>query len=413
MAVIEPTWPAVAFEKLTWRADPELMRVVSKRSRSRVLPTYEAAVPPKIAGRTPSVPVDLWDRATRVAFELARFDEAQAGLGFSLPALLLRGESAASSHIERLTAGVGNVALAEITDDVPPNAKFIAGNVDAMRRALDAAGDYSVSTMEAIQRVLVEGTEPELAGLRTQQVWIGGTLLSPHGAHFVPPTVRRVPELLDDLVAFVRSSTLPAVIACAIAHAQFETIHPFADGNGRTGRALMHVQLAEAGVLTQTALPISAGILHNVNAYFDALDAYHEGDVIPIITVITEALESALTLGRWLKDEISEVIADWESRLGVRTNASIRQLPRLLVEHPVVDTALVAKGLDVSRQTATNVVKEAVDLGILVRRETRTIYRSTARGTRPRPKTYYQAADIVDILEELSADPTLLRNAGR
>ncbi len=396
-------WPAVSYETLPWHADPELLRMFSRSQRAKVRATFDASIPARICGLVPDLPQDLVDRACRIAIALARFDESLHALHIDLPALMLRSESAASSHIEHLTSSARNIALAEITEDVSRNARTIAANVAAMQRAMEVASDFSIESIEAIQARLMEDSAPQLVGLRNQQVWVGGTGISPHGALFVPPSAARVPELLEDLVAYVHTSTAPALVTCAIAHAQFETIHPFADGNGRTGRALLHVMLAETGVLTQSSLPVSAGLLHHVDEYFDALSAYQSGKVEPVVRVVVASLRDALVIGQWLKAEVVDLMEEWQERLDGRADAAIRRLPALLIRHPVVDGPMVAKELHISAPTMRKTIGEALGLGILSLRKT--------RGAERRRKTYYQADAVLEILEEVANLPALLREA--
>ena len=394
-------WPAVSHETLPWHVDSELVRMLSRSQRARVRPTYEAAVPARISGLVPALPQGLVDRACRIALALTRFDESLHALNIDLPALMLRSESAASSHIEHLTSSARNIALAEITEDVSRNARTIAANVAAMQRAMEAASDFSIESIRAIQARLMEDCAPRLVGVRDQQVWVGGTGISPHGARFVPPEAARVPELLGDLVAYVHTSTAPALVTCAIAHAQFETIHPFADGNGRTGRALLHVMLAEAGILTQSSLPVSAGLLHHADEYFEALGAYQSGEVEPIVSVVVSSLRDALVIGQWLKAEVVALMEEWRERFGGRADAAIRRLPALLVRHPVVDGPMVARELGISAPTMRKVLDEAASLGILSLR--------TTRGAGRRRKPYYQADAVLEVLEEVARLPMLIR----
>ncbi len=130
-----------------------------------------------------------------------------------------------------------------------------------------------------IHRTLLEGTtEARFAGIvRTEQNWIGGRGTSPRDATFVPPPPDRVPGLLDDLVAFVNLDDLPAISQAAIAHAQFETIHPFGDGNGRAGRCLIHVILRRRGVAPRLVPPISVVLATNAKRYIAGLTDFREG----------------------------------------------------------------------------------------------------------------------------------------
>lgn len=177
------------------------------------------------------------------------------------------------------------MAEAEVNGSGTEHAVMIVGNVRAMEAALDRAGDLDVDAVLAMHRALMRESAPDIAGrLREDQVWIGGRSFmgagSPHDADFVPPVAARVREAMEDLMAFVARDDLAAVVQSAVAHAQFETIHPFDDGNGRTGRALLQSMLRAKGVTRSVAVPLSSGLLRDAGAYVDALTAYRAGTSI-------------------------------------------------------------------------------------------------------------------------------------
>jgi len=117
----------------------------------------------------------------------------------------------------------------------------------------------------------MEAHWPDIAGRwREQQVWIGGSRFGPHEADFIPPHHDRVPAAMADLAAFMARPDLPVLTQAAIAHAQFETIHPFPDGNGRVGRALVHSLLKAGGLARSVTVPVSAGLLGDTGTYFAA-----------------------------------------------------------------------------------------------------------------------------------------------
>lgn len=126
-------WPAITYETCSWNRDPEELSLIPKSRRRRILPTYEAAVPLTIARRPVSLSPEIERRLAEVESAVTRFDQTQASRGFDLPALLLRSESSSSSQIERLTSSVRNVALAELSDKAPANARLIARNVEIGR----------------------------------------------------------------------------------------------------------------------------------------------------------------------------------------------------------------------------------------------------------------------------------------
>ena len=393
-------WPAITYETCAWERDPDELALVPKSRRRKILPTYEAAVPARIAEACVSLTPGLLRRMAEVESAIVRFDQAQAAREYALPALLLRSESSSSSQIERLTSSVRSVALAELTDAAPANALLIADNVAAMREALRQRGPVDIASICSIHNVLM-GCAGEPGGLRDEQVWIGGTPYSPHGATFVPPHASRVRACIDDLVVFAAREDMPPVVKAALFHAQFETVHPFTDGNGRTGRALLHRMLAFDEVLMHSTLPVSAGLLHDVDRYMGALDAYHGGDVEAIVERLLDALELAVVLGARIAESVDEVLEDWKSVNTDRSGSASHRLPALLVEQPVVDVAHVALRLAVTERAARSLVEVACERGILSKMG------NAKRGA------FYQASDLIAILEEASSLQGIRRIAAR
>ena len=382
-------WPAVTYETYSWERDSDELALIPKSRRRKIAPTYQAAVPATIAALPLGLAPDLLERSADLRAQIARFDQTQQARGYNLPALLLRSESASSSQIERLTSSVRNVALAELSDKVGQNARLIAGNVAAMREAVSQSKPLSVATIEAVHDALM-GPCPDMRGLRGQQVWIGGTSYSPHGARFVPPHATRVMSCLQDLVAFAGRQDCDPVAKAAVFHAQFETIHPFVDGNGRTGRALLHRMLSDDEVLMHATLPVSAGLLHNVDAYMAALDSYHQGDIEPIVIQVFDALEMAIVLGERMAAQIDGIVEGWNQIISERRGAAAYRLSALLVDQPVVNVAFVARGLGISERAARNLVGVACERGIL-----------SAMGNAKRG-AFYQATQLLEVLEEAS-----------
>ena len=203
--------------------------------------------------------------------------------------------------IENLTSRAKSIALAELGSRDERDATEIVGNVAAMVAALDLADRLDETAVLAMHEALLVNTAPEIAGRwRTEQVWIGGDSFGPHGAAFVPPHHDSVPTSVADLLTFVRRKDLPALGQVAIAHAQFETIHPFPDGNGRTGRALIHAMLRRHGLTRNLTAPVSAGLLTDTVGYFDALSAYRAGEPAQIVAGLANATFAAVANGRQL-----------------------------------------------------------------------------------------------------------------
>ncbi|WP_298712107.1 Fic family protein, partial [uncultured Micrococcus sp.] len=243
---LRPTPWVVGWEQRPWTADPDDAGVLTRRARVRASGPYRAALPARIARLGFDLPSDLATEVEEATAAVVRFD---AEISHALPgltgeiapidAVLLRTESASSSQIEHITAGARALALATLGERTRPNAALVAANVRAMGAASRLAADLDEPALLAAHRALMDGQEHARPGAyRDAQGWIGGGAPTPHTAQFVPPHPERLRAGMDDLFAYLRRTDVPALVQAAIAHAQFETIHPFADGNGRTGRVL-------------------------------------------------------------------------------------------------------------------------------------------------------------------------------
>ena len=194
--------------------------------------------------------------------------------------VLLRSESAASSKIENLTASARAIAVAELTPDAPGNGRLIVANVHAMTAAISLAGRLDADAVLQMHRALLGDANPSAAGRwRDEQVWIGGSDYGPHGADYVAPHHSRVEAAIDDLVRFIDREDVPILAHAALAHAQFETIHPFVDGNGRIGRALIHLVLRRRGLAVRVLPPISLILATWSQDYIPGLTAKVEQDI--------------------------------------------------------------------------------------------------------------------------------------
>jgi Fic family protein len=358
-------WPRLEYEERERISGipPEL---VSAAVRKRHAGAYRAAVVPFIAHRSLDLPTEVVALAEDASIEIARFDAELGAEVAPFASVLLRSESASSSMIENLTSGAKAIALAELGSRDKRNATEIVGNVAAMRAALELADSLDGGAILSMHAALMGGHQSEIAGQwRQEQVWIGGDSFGPHGAAFVPPHQEQVPAAIDDLVAFIRRSDLPLLAHSAIAHAQFETIHPFPDGNGRTGRALIHAMLRGHGLTRNVTVPVSAGLLTDTGGYFDALTSYRTGDPAAIVSRLADASFSAAANGRELVADLRTIRASWGDRVKARGDAATWRLADILLRQPVVDAAAVGTELQIESRNALRAIAPLVDAGVL------------------------------------------------
>jgi Fic family protein len=374
-ASLSRLWPAVTTERLSWQPSTSFA-LPSGRARRQAGP-YQAAIPAQIAGVS-DVPLTPATRTlvTEAATEIARFDQEVGADLAPFSSILLRTESVASSRIENLTASAKAIALAELGDTSRENATVIVANTVAMEAAVALADQLDGEAILAMHKALLGNTEPETAGKwRTVQNWIGGSDWSPHDAMFVPPQPDRVPAAIYDLERFLARDDLPALVQAAVAHAQFETIHPFTDGNGRTGRALVHSLLRAKELTRHVTVPVSAGLLADTRRYFKALTAYRDGDPEPVVEQLADASFAAINNGRALVDELHTLRASWDDAISARRGATVWRLADLLLNQPVVDSPLVQRQLSVTAPAALGAIDQLVEAEVLVKVSGRERYR--------------------------------------
>ncbi len=355
-------WPAVEYEKHAWVSSLDIPR----RWQSTFSGPYRAAVVPKICRLDPVLPAATAALADEATAELARFDAEMGSEIAPFGAILLRSEAAASSRIENLTASAKAVALAELGDTSRRNATEIVANTTAMTAAIALADRLDAPAILAMHAALPEHHDPKIAGTwRSAQVWVGSSSYGPHTASFVPPHHTRVAPAIDDLVCFMHRDDLPVLLQAAIAHAQFETIHPFPDGNGRTGRAIVHCLLRGKRLTRQVTVPVSAGLLTDTDRYFDALTTYRAGDAEPIVERFAEASFDSVVNGRQLVSDLRAIRAAWSEAITSRRQATVWRALDVVFQHPVLDNALVQGELDVSAMGADAAITELVEIGAL------------------------------------------------
>ncbi|WP_396451276.1 Fic family protein [Leucobacter aridicollis] len=359
-------WPAITTESRPWKMDSP--RPVASRSQLRLASgDYQAAVPPMIAESNVQLDAEVLAAADDASAELARFDAEVGMITAPFASILLRTESASSSEVENLTSSAKQVALAELDASKSGNARLVVANVRAMNAAIDLADEIGEEAIIAMHHALLSESAPHFTGkFRDEQVWIGGGGVSPHAALFVPPHHDRVQGLMADLVKFSRRTDIPVLAHAAIAHAQFETIHPFPDGNGRTGRALLHSMIRHGGLTRNVTVPVSAGLLQDTDAYFAALTEYRNGTPSAIVTAVSDAVFAAINNGRQLVDELRAVAASWEEQVPARRGSTGIRLRELLLRQPVVHARLISEELNVSAVAAQTAIDRMVAAGALV-----------------------------------------------
>ena len=346
--------------------------------------TYHPYSPDTIADYEMMLSPSCSDAVARAQEALRRLDAGGTLVDTEpLARLLLRADAVSSSRIEGLEMPASKLLEYEELDRLGVEHRLdgteaqVLGNLHALTESLLRVGEGMLITLDMIcelNRVLLAGTWLEGVGgiIRTEQNWIGGNRVNPVGAAYIPPVPEEVPALMDDLVAFLASSELPPVAKAAVAHAQLETIHPFADGNGRAGRALVHVVLKAAGMSRATVPPVSLVLATDRDRYIANLASFRCEDASARSTSMNgwvEYFANALTLSCERAEEFErtllEIREDWLRRTGFRAGSAGRQLIGLLLGTPALSIKTAQALTGKSYPAARGAVLACVDAGIL------------------------------------------------
>lgn len=332
-----------------------------------------------------------------------------------LARLLLRAEAVSSSYIEGLKIGTRKLLRSEMNDTgryfkYNETASTVLGNIRAMQRAVDDTTAQERITVDTILRIhgeLMRGTSLEEYGgiVREEQNWVGGNSENPLSASYVPPAPQHVRPLLDDLAEFANRSDIPSVLKAAIAHAQFESIHPFVDGNGRTGRALIHAILKRDG-LAKFVPPISLVMATHVKTYTETLNGFRYDGSYPDaghdaindwVSFFSGSVLAACEEARAFESDMATLVRSWHERLGtVRGNSSTELMLDEMIGTPLFTVASMADSIKRSVPAVSNAVNVLEEAGVI---------REVSNKTRNR---VFEAPDVIDqfnIFERRLASP--------
>ncbi len=370
-----------------WQAS--LVEGISRRERKGC--SYEAYLPDMLSGWNftlgSALAADIAD-AEMAVHDLNATGTSHVSLE-GLARFLLRAESVASSKIEGIGVAPQRLMRAEIAmaqgSGIPDHvAVEILGNVAAMETAIDMAArrdEFSRDNLLQIHRQLMDrSSRPDFGGvIRTEQNWIGGNSYNPCNASFVPPPPEYLDGLIDDLIGYINSDDHSPVVQAAITHAQFETIHPFYDGNGRVGRALIHVVLRRRELAPTFVPPISLTLATWASTYVAGLMAYRHNSP-------PASNDRSLAAQTWLETfatatrkscgdaqgfaaNIDTLNSKWRQRIGrIRKDSATERLLAILPGAPVITVDSAAKLIDRSAVNTGAAISRLTEVGILSQR---------------------------------------------
>lgn len=365
------TWPATIMEQRSWKTNPDQRGLsgVRPNREDRLLDRIEVEIPARIADQ----PLHL-HQSTVVACEdaaraIASLESDGEHLG-ALGELLVRTEAVASSRIEHIYADLDEVARASMGEQATDTA---VRTVAAVR----ALGDLTASCNQGVRltetailrahgRLKGDPLEGQFAGrYRIQQNWIGGSDFTPRGAVHVPPPHDLVADRMADLVDFANRDDLPALAQAAVAHGQFEAIHPFTDGNGRVGRGIISASLRRRGVTQTVVVPVAAAMLADVDTYFDRLKDYRDGNPDALVTYMAECSAAAAAAARDSAKHLGQFPEKWRAQVRPRRGSAAETLVNGLMANSILDIARAESLTGVSRPRTYQAIDRLAEVGVL------------------------------------------------
>jgi Fic family protein len=383
----------------TWQYDPSLYAP----ARYRRACGYQAFIPNPLTELRLDLPGTLAGVVSDAEDAVRSLNTASRAALAPLARLLLRTESIASSKVEGMQVDARTLARAEAKADtggkVSSTVLEVLANIDAMILAVEeATSDERVQLARIIdirKALMANAHNSNMAGkIRAQQNWIGGNDYNPCGADFVPPPHEELNPLLDDLCSFCNENELPPLVQAAVAHAQFETIHPFTDGNGRTGRALVHVLLRRRALSHSYVPPISVVLAKNKERYIEGLTAYRNGNVNTWLEQFAVATAQAAALAEQYLREARSLQDRWRADLRSspqppRSDAAAWAVIDQLPGHPIVTVPVLVAATGRSKPAIGQALDQLASAGILA---------AVSGGARNR---VWEAVGLLDLLSSL------------
>lgn len=317
--------------------------------------------------------------------ELSRLDAYLKNNITTFPMLLLRTEALSSSQIEHYSASNRNVALAQIHKKQTREALIIKSNLESLVEGIKLDEKLSIQKIIHLNQILLDN---DSITIRNRINWIGKPNSIPHEAVYVPPHPDYLDTYMKQFIAFCKRNDIHPLIQAAFAHAYFELIHPFEDGNGRVGRILIQLILKEKLFLEHLNMPFSVGIVKEQERYIQALNDFKTGNYESIIILLLENALSLVPKVYKTLEQFIELKQSWSKKLNVRQDALVWMILDDLFTQPVIDVKYIKEKYQANDQAVRNNIDVLVHVGIL-----------SVVGNQKR-NVAYESKEVLDLLDQ-------------
>ena len=380
----------VTYEERDWEPQDSIF-YVSRNKRLNTKEKYLSAVIDDLSKVEISFDSKTQKLLQDTIEELSKLDGYLQEKSLSFPMLLLRTEALSSSQIEHYDSSNRNIALAQLHNHKNRQATVISANLKALIHSLYQLDEISVESIKSIHNSIMIDIDSEQAGtIRNMPNWIGSSQISPHNADYVPPHPEHLKLYLEQLVQFTKRKDLHPLVIAAFTHAYFESIHPFADGNGRTGRILMQMILYQSGFMNTLFIPISVSLVKNSRQYVEALITFRDGNYQEIVKQICNAALNVVPQVYIALEKIQKIRYFWLDKVKARSDALVWKMLDDIIAQPVIDVSYIVQKYKANDQAVRNNIDILLNAGIL------------SKMNNARRSVYYESKEILAVMDEFA-----------
>ena len=335
---------------------------LNRKQRALIEHPYSSATIQNLNNFDFTISSNLSELLNLAVEELSKLDGFIKEKVSGFPMILLRTEALSSTQIEHFNSSNKNIAIAQISNSSNFESNVIKDNLEAMNDVLNSNKEISLDLLIEINKKVLNDDSVKI---RDKVNWIGSSNSLPQNAIYVPPHPELLQQYMDEFIKFTKRTDLHPLVHAALAHAYFEHIHPFEDGNGRVGRIIIQIILKNSYFLENMFMPISAGLVKNNNEYINALNNFKDGNYETIIELI---LNSALSVVPIVYDVLEQLIrlkASWQDKLKVRKDSYIWKILDELIIQPVINVNYIKNKYNINDQAVRNSIKTLIEANII------------------------------------------------